>query len=160
MDAARHRIWPYTVLAWFALVAVPTAYAAAQWQMGIGRDPDMSGVGELVLSFLFIVTLPMAALAFGVFAPLALAVDYLVNGRTSRLVNVLLGAVLSAPALFVTVLVTGWPERSMEEVMTARRHPARATGIVAATLVAGMIVGLGLRHREQHGSTRRRMTAT
>jgi hypothetical protein len=138
MDAAPHRVWRYAVLAWFALIAGPTAHAAIRWQMGFGRDVDMSGVHELVLVFVIVFAAPMAALAFGVFAPLAVALDYIVNGRTPRFVNLLLGAMLSGPALIVTVMVAGWPMRG---------SASAAVMLVATLLLAGMIVGLGVRHR-------------
>lgn len=148
MSAKHDRVWFYTGVAWVALVLIPVAYAAVQWERGIDRDVDMTGVGELIGFLLFILSVPMAALAFGVFAPLGIALDVMLKGRTSRVVNVLLGAVSTGPAIFATVWVTGWPGHSLPDVITAFRHsPDRAPQIVAATLMAGMIVGLGLRHR-------------
>jgi ABC-type phosphate transport system permease subunit len=138
MDAAPHRIWRFAVLAWLGLIAGPTAHAVVRWQMGVGRDPDMSGVHELVFTFLIVLAAPMAALAFGVFASLALAIDTAIHGRTPRLVNVLLGALLSMPALVVVVLVAGWPMRG---------SAPHAKVLVATLMLAGMIVGLGLRYR-------------
>lgn len=146
MKAAHHRVWPYAAVAWATLVVIPITYHAARWQMHFGRDPDVNGVSELVSLLLFIFTVPMAALAFLVFAPLAIAADYIIRGRTSRLVNALFGAALALPANFVSVFVTGWPEHTFDEIMAAFRHPERAPAIAAATLLAGTIVGLGLRH--------------
>ena len=143
MDAAPHRVWRYAVLAWVALIAGPTGHAAIRWQMGVGRDIDMSGVHELVFMFALAFATPMAALAFGVFAPLALGIDHIMNGRTPRFLNVFLGATLSVPALIVTVIVGGWPMKAAPSVATLQR----AMGLIAALPLAGMIVGLGVRHR-------------
>ena len=154
MGAKHHRVWFHTGVAWVALVLIPIAYAAVQWERGIDRDADMTGVGELVGFLLFILPVPMAALAFGVFAPLGITLDVMLKGRTSRVVNVLLGAASAGPAIFAAVWVTGWPGHSLPDVIIAFRHSAeRAPQIVAATLVAGMIVGLGLRHRGSQTST-------
>ena len=150
----KHRIWPCAFLAWVALLLVPVAYEAVQWERGIGRDPDMSGVGELVGFLLFMLSLPMALLAFAVFAPLAIGIDYIAKGRTTRFVNALIGAALCAPALVVSVVASGWPEHSLSDAMAVIRDPGRAAGFVAALPVAGMIVGLGLRHRG-NGAARR-----
>ena len=149
MDAAPHRVWRYALLAWVALLAGPIVHAAMRWQMGVGRDADMSGVHELVLTFLIVLSVPMAALAFGVFAPLGVAIDSLTRGRTSRLVNVLLGATLSVPACIVTMSVVGG---EMKGVLSSA-NLQRAMGLFAALPLAGMIVGLGLRHRRptEHG---------
>jgi hypothetical protein len=141
MHAAPHRVWQFTTVAWVALIAGPIIQAVIRWEMGVDRDIDMSGVHELIFMFLIVFSAPMAALAFGVFAPLALAIDHLTKGRTSRFVNVLLGATLSLPALLLIVMVAGWPRRG---------SASHAMVLVAVLLLAGMIVGLGLRHR---GST-------
>ena len=152
MDAAPHRVWRYAVVAWAALIAGPTGHAAIRWQMGVGRDIDMSGVHELVFMFALAFAAPMAALAFGVFAPLAVGIDYLLKGRASRFVNVLLGATLSVPALIVTVIVGGWPMTGAPSVVSLRR----AMGLIAVLPLAGMIVALGVRH---HRSDRARSAA-
>ena len=149
MHAASHRVWGYAALAWLVLIAGPTVNAAVRWQMGLGRDSDMSGVHELVLTFIIVFSVPMAALAFGVFAPLAVAIDHLLRGRTSRGVNVLLGAVLSLPAFIVIVLVVGWPR----PVFASAASLQRAMGLLAALPLAGMTVGLGLQHRRSPRST-------
>lgn len=150
MNAAPHRVWKYAALAWVALIAGPTVNAAIRWQMGVGRDSDMTGVHELVFTFLIVLAAPMAALAFGVFAPLAVGIDYLMRGRSSRFVNVLLGAILSVPALIVTVIVGGWPGKGVPSVAGLQR----ALGLIAVLPVAGMIVGLGLRHRRSTDQNR------
>ena len=150
MDVEAHRVWRYAALAWMMLVVVPTSYAVIRWQMGLGRDPDMSGVGELILLFLFVITVPMAALAFGVFAPLAIAYDYVAKGRTPIYLNVFVGAVLAAPALVVSVVAVGWPQHDVRQSMAALRHiDYRADGFAMALLLGGMVVGLGVRHRRK-----------
>lgn len=146
MNGARHLVWPFAALAWAALVLVPLAYAGWEWQHGIHRDPDIQYFSELAWMLAFVFALPMAALAFGVFAPLAIALDALLRGHTPRAINVVLCALLAAPALFVTVYVAGWPEHSVAQALGALRHLDRARGFVAGHVVAGAIVGLGLRH--------------
>lgn len=155
MDAHGHRIWRYAGLAWIALVVVPIGYAAVRWQMGLGHDPDMTGVGELMLSMLVVILVPMAALAFGVLAPLAIGVDQLTNARTPRAVNVLIGAALSAPALVVTVVAVGWPEHGIRDALAALGHLGRAPGFGLGVLLAGIIVGFGLRYPAQPLASRR-----
>jgi hypothetical protein len=151
MNGVRHLVWPFAALAWAALVLVLIAYAGWEWQHGIHRDADIQHFSELAWMLAFVFTLPMAALAFGVFAPLAIALDTILCGRTPRAINVVLCAILAAPALFVTVYVTGWPEHSVAQALGALRHLDRARGLVAGHVVAGAIVGLGLRHpRQQH----------
>jgi hypothetical protein len=49
MEVKAHRVWRYAAVAWITLVAVQTCYAVIRWQMGLGRDPDMSGVSELIV---------------------------------------------------------------------------------------------------------------
>jgi hypothetical protein len=152
MDVEAHRVWRATALAWITLVAVPTGYAAIRWQMGLGRDPDMTGVSELIVFLLIVLTVPMAALAFGVLAPLAIAYDYIAKGRTPMYLNVLFGAALSAPALAVSVVAVGWPQHDVRQSMSVLRHLDRAPDFVAALLLSGMIVGLGVRHRQRAAS--------
>jgi hypothetical protein len=149
MDAEGHRVWRYAALAWITLVAVPTGYAVIRWQMGLGRDPDMSGVGELIFSFLFVISFPMAALAFGVLAPLTIAYDSLAKGRAPMYLNVLVGAGLAVPALVVSVLAVGWPQHGLRDSVSALRHLDRADGFAMAVLLGGMIAGLGVRYRQR-----------
>jgi hypothetical protein len=98
MNAPRHRVWPFAALAWMALVLVPIAYAGWEWHRGLHRDADIQHFSELAWMLAFVLTLPMAALAFGVFAPLAITVDAVLRGRAPRVVNVLLTTTLAAPA--------------------------------------------------------------
>jgi len=157
MDAKPHQVWRYAGLAWVALISVPTAYAVLRWQVGLGRDVDIHGVDELILMFLLVLSAPMAALAFGVFAPLAIVIDRIASGRTSRFVNVLIGAALSAPALVVTVVVGG-SKHDLRGIVAAIRHPDRAIGLFVALPLAGIIVGLGLRHRRSTAPKVRRLS--
>jgi hypothetical protein len=150
MDVDAHRVWRYTALAWITLVAVPTGYAAIRWQMGLGRDPDMTRVSELISFFLFVLSVPMAALAFGVLAPLAISYDYIAEGRMPIHLNVLFGAALSAFALVVSVVATGWPEHDLRQSISVLRHLDRAPDFVAALLLSGMIVSLGVRRPSTH----------
>jgi hypothetical protein len=149
---AAPRVWRHAVLAWLVLIAGPTGNAAVRWQMGVGRDIDMSGVHELILAFVIVFAAPMAALAFGVFAPLAVGIEYVLQGRASRFVNALLGAALSLPAFVVTVLVVGWPQ----QVFASAANLQRAIGFLAALPLAGMIVGLGMQHRGSMAPVTRR----
>jgi hypothetical protein len=101
----RHRIWAFAPFAWLALIALPTTAAAIQWQRGIGRDPDMTGVVELIFFLVGVSMMPMAIAAFGVMAPMAIAVDRATRGRTGRLANVALGGALGG--LGFAVFLTG-----------------------------------------------------
>ena len=150
-----HHIWRQAALAWIALVAIPTAYAVIRWQMGLVRDPDMSGIGELIFTFVIILAAPMAALAFAVYAPLALAVDRIAKGRTRRVVNVMLGAMLAVPAVLVTMIVLGAPRHGLAHAVSQIAWPRPALGVFAALPAAGMIVGLGLRVTRRGSSSAR-----
>ena len=153
----RHRIWAFAWLAWLALVALPTTAAAIQWQRGIGRDPNMTGVVELILFLVFVSTIPMAIAAFGVIAPLAIAADRATRGRTSRLANVALGGALGVTGFAVFVagtllwgIAVGWgpPTRSMGASLLFVMHdPVLATWVMGF-VVAGAFVGLALRERQ------------
>jgi hypothetical protein len=158
-NESRHRVWLFAWPAWLALVALPTTAAAIQWQRGIGRDPDMTGVVELILFFVAVSMIPMAIAAFGVIAPLAIAVDRTARGRTSRLANVTLGGVLGVLgfAVFLTGtllwgVAMGWPQPESIGAILSRlsrvmHDPVIATGVVGF-VVAGVFVGLGLRFRD------------
>jgi hypothetical protein len=154
-DESRHRIWLFAWLAWLALVAFPTTAAAIQWQRGIGRDPDMTGVVELILFLVAVSMIPMAIAAFGVIAPLAIAVDRATRGRTRRLANVALGGALGALGFAVSLTgfllwgrAMGWPQpQSIGAILSRTMHdPFLATGVMGF-VVAGVFVGLGMRER-------------
>ena len=149
MDVEAHRVWRYAALAWITLVAVPTGYAVIRWQMGLNRDPDVTGATELIPLFLLVITVPMAALAFGGLAPLAIAYDHVAKGRSPTYLNVLVGTALAAPALVVSVVAAGWPQHDVRQSLSALRHLDRADGFLMALLLGGMIVGLGVRRRQR-----------
>jgi hypothetical protein len=136
MQPESHRVWRYAGLAWLLLIAIPTASAAIFWRLGIGRDPDISGAGELLIMILLFLLVPAAVLAFAVLAPLAVGVDRLVRGRTPRSVNLLIGLALAASVVAAGMLA--FPPRGFTPVGRA---------LLSAMPFAGMIVGLGLRHR-------------
>jgi hypothetical protein len=142
MQPEPHRVWRYASVAWLFLIAVPTASAAIFWQLGIARDQDMSGPGELVVLVLLVLVVPTAILAFAVLAPLAVGVDRLVRGRTPRAVNLLIGMALAASVVAAGVLV--FPPRGFTPMGRA---------LLWAMPAAGMIVGLGLRHRQSASRT-------
>lgn len=155
-NESRHRIWAFAWLAWLALVAFPTTAAAIQWQRGIARDPDMTGVVELILLLAAVSMIPMAIAAFGVIAPLAIAVDRATRGRTTRLANGALGSALGVLgfAVFLTVsllwrLATRGPLQQPIGANLSRimHDPVIATWVIGF-VVAGMFVGLGLRERQ------------
>jgi hypothetical protein len=78
-----HRIWFYAAVSAVVMVLGPTLAASVGWFTGSGRDADMSGVHELILFLLMVWTLPAIALAFGVIAPMVIALDRFVRGRTT-----------------------------------------------------------------------------
>ncbi|HEX6974433.1 MAG TPA: hypothetical protein VF147_08530 [Vicinamibacterales bacterium] len=140
MQPEVHRVWRCAVLAWLLLLAIPSASAAIFWQAGGGRDPDMSGPGELVILTLLALTIPAAALGFAYLGPLAVAADRLAGGRTPRAVNLLIGVALSAPVVLVGML--GAPARGLTPMGRA---------LLATMPIAGLIIGSGLRYRRSAG---------
>jgi hypothetical protein len=106
-----------------------------------------------MFTFVTILTLPMGALAYLVFAPLAIAIDRRIGGRVSRAARVVIGGSLAVPAFVVANLFV-W---AMDWETTARigirgtvdhslEHPAPLLVLLGAFIVAGAIVGVGLRH--------------
>lgn len=154
-----HRIWAHAALSWLALVFLPTTAVAIQWLRGIGRDPDMSGVHELIIFFVFVSSVPAALVAFGLLAPLAIAADRVIRGRTTRAANVMLGGVLgiSAFALFVAgsaaiELARGMTFARLSSSFQVFTHDPETAVVVAMFVVSGMLVGPGLRHRYTVGA--------
>ena len=150
-----HRIWAHAALSWLALVVLPTTAAAIQWQRApLARDSDMTGVGELIFFFLFVTSVPAALVAFGLLAPLAIAADRAIRGRTTRAANVLFGGVLGIPAFALFVagsalleLAKGMPFDRLSSGFQRVTHDPETAVIVAMFVVSGMLVGPGLRHR-------------
>lgn len=152
MDSRQHRIWAHTALAWLAMVAIPTLFVTIQWQRGIARDVDIRSVWELIVTFLIVLTLPMGALAFGVYGPLAIGIDRRTAGRTTGVANALIGAALAVPALvvaLVALIATDW--RSIAEyglrasLFGSTRNLQSLVLFSFVFITAGIIVGLGLR---------------
>jgi hypothetical protein len=156
---SNHRIWTHAIAAAAVMVLIPTVAATVGWLTGSSRDSDMSGVHELILLFVILSTIPSFALALGVLAPSAIALDRLTRGRTSRLTNMLLGALLSLPALAallvaISLMSSGTNLRSfgikvMHAISTGISHPERVFFAIAFFAVPGVIVALGMRHRRQ-----------
>jgi hypothetical protein len=107
----------------------------------LGMIGEMRGVHKLLLAYASTYAAPMAVLVFGVFAPLATLIDYMTGRRTSRVVNVLLGAALAVPVLGVVL----WWEGSSVEYLLAH---VNGIGPLLPLPLTGMIVGLGMRHRK------------
>ncbi len=143
-----HRVWRYSVLAWVFLVAWASARAVLPWHLGIGgmigMIGDLTGIHNIFLLYARSNAASAAVLVFGVFAPLAAAFDYIARGRTSRAINVLLGAALAVPALN---LMLWWNGTSIANLM----HHGIGIGSLLWLPLAGMIVGLGVRHRKPVG---------
>ena len=153
-DETGHRIWAHAALSWLALILLPTTAVAIQWMRGIGRDSDLYGVHELILFFVLISSVPAALVAFVLLAPLAIAADRAIRGRTTRAANVLLGGVLGIPAF--ALFVAGSAAIELAKGMTFDRlsasfrvftHDPETAVVVAMFVVSGMLVGPGLRYR-------------
>ena len=152
--APAHGIWPRAGIGAAMLMLAPTMWAASTWLLGWGRDADMSGVHELIVFFLFITMFPALALAFGVMAPCAIAIDRITAGRTSRPFNITLGAAIGLVG-FATFLLAGgfmaWETgESLSEVLSRPFSAAKQPATMAAAAffaVVGMIIAAGMRSR-------------
>jgi hypothetical protein len=118
-------------------------------------------------SFHFLLAVPAAIVVFALLAPLAITTDSVLRGRMTRLINVVLGAALGVAAF--TLYFAGSALLQLPTPFTPRRMIADGASlnalyrilaapetsfILAQTVViltsfsvAGMLVGLGLRHR-------------
>ena len=155
-----HRVWVFSLLAWAAMVVLPTAFISITWMLGIITDSSVPNVFDL-FPFAIIFMLPATVVTFGLLVPLALAADRRVRGRTTRSVNVVLGGALGVTAfalLFASAALLRFPTpftprsmiaggASVETVYRVLVAPQTAA-ILALFIVSGMLVGLGLRHRE------------
>ena len=135
------------------LMLTPTLYAVTTHVLGWGRDPDVSGVPELVVFFLIVSFVPALSLSFGVMAPLALVIDRITAGRTSRPVNLVAGVVIGLAGLAAFLLggaLLAWqPGESFWQVAARPfevRLGAAAVGVPFFALV-GMTIAAGMRHR-------------
>src|SRR5918994_5423223 len=88
-----HHVWPFSLLAWVALVVIPTAFISISWLLGIRTDSSVPNVFDL-LPFALLFSVPAAFVAFALLAPLAIATDRALRGRTPRLLNIMLGGAL------------------------------------------------------------------
>ena len=167
-DRAPHRIWPLSVLAWMALVVIPTVAVSIAWMLGIDRDSSVPNAFDLAVLFLFVLPVPAAIAVFALLAPLASATDRVLRGRAGRLTNVVLGAALGVAAYtlyFVgsallrlptpftprRMIADGASLDTLYRFFTALRTPFMEAPfnlvVTASFVVGGMLVGLGLRHR-------------
>jgi hypothetical protein len=156
---SNHRIWTHAIAAAAAMVLIPTVAGTVGWFTGNSRDSDMATVHEQILLFVMLLTIPSAALALGVLAPSAITLDRLIRGRTSRLTNILLGAMLSVPALTallvaVSLMSSGrnlrkFETKVMHAISTGVSHPQQVLFAIGFFAVPGVIVALGMRHRRR-----------
>lgn len=97
---------------------------ALSWMLGDGRLPSgmSGGILELLLFLLAISTVPAMLLSFGVMAPLAVVIDRVARGRTSRVVNVIAGVGVGLAGLAAFLCgssVLAWqPDESFRQVMS------------------------------------------
>ena len=148
-----HRIWAHAGVGAALLLLTPTLVVAIQWELGVGGDSDMSGVLELVFFLLALWTVPVVLLSFGVMAPLALAIDRLAAGRTSRATNIIAGIAIGLTGLAAFLIgasLLAWESgQSLSQVLsrpfTAR--PEATAVLIAFFALVGTIVGAGMRHR-------------
>ena len=161
-DAAHNRIWRFSLLAWVALVAIPTVVVSVAWMLGITTDSSVPNVFDLAILFIFMLPVPAAIVVFALLVPLAIATDRTLRGRTPRLLNITLGGALGVAAF--TLFFAASALLQIPTPFTPRRMIAGGVslntlyGILAppqttplltplAVVVSGMLVGLGLRHR-------------
>ena len=135
------------------LMLAPTLFAATTHLLGWGRDPDVANVFELVVFFLIISVVPALSLSFGVMAPLAVVMDRVAGGRTSRWMNIIAGIAVGLAGLAAFLWgssVLAWqPHESFWQVVTRPltvRAEAAAVGVTFFALV-GMTIAAGMRHR-------------
>lgn len=157
-----HRIWAFSLLAWLALVVIPTTVVSVAWMLGISTDSSVPNVFDLAILFIFMLPAPAAIVVFALLVPLAIATDRTLRGRTPRLLNITVGGALGVAAF--TLFVVGSALLQIPTPFTPRRMIAGGVslntlyGILAApqttllltplaVVVSGMLVGLGLRHR-------------
>ena len=160
-DKTHHHIWAFSLLAWLALVVIPTAFVSIAWMLGISTDSSVPNVFDLIILFIFMFSVPAAFVAFALLAPLAIATDRVLRGRMPRLMNIMLGGALGLAAftLFVagsvllrlptpfspdSMIAGGASLNTLHRILTA----PQTTPLLAVFVVSGLLIGLGLRHRE------------
>jgi len=156
-----HRIWFHAAVAAVVMILGPTFAAAIGWISGSSRDPDMSGVFELIFFLTAMSLIPAAGVAFGVFAPAAIALDRILRGRTSRLTNALLGVTLGILSLAAVIIGNAllrafldsqsFVDGVMHPLPIWASHPERAVILIAIFAVPGAIAALGMRNRQYLG---------
>jgi hypothetical protein len=148
-----------------ALVAIPTAAVSISWMLGISRDSSVPNVFDVAILFIFMLPVPTAIAVFALLAPLAIATDRVLRGRTTRPVNVVLGAALGVAAFTLyfagsallqlptpftprRMIADGASLDTLYRFLTAPQTPfllAQTAVILTSFVVSGMFVGLGLR---------------
>lgn len=160
-DKPRHRVWAFSLLAWAALVAIPTTVVSVAWMLGISTDSSVPNVFDLAMLFIFMLPVPAAIVVFALLVPLAIATDHALRGRTTRLINIVLGAALGVAAFglyFVGSALLQFPTpftprrmiaggASLNTLLHRTLAEPQTAAILAFFVVSGMLVGLGLRHR-------------
>jgi hypothetical protein len=159
-NTPRHRVWVFSLLSWATLVVIPTALIAIGWLLGgPGRDSSVPNVFDL-FPFAFFFMVPAAIVTFALLVPLAIAADLGLRGRTTRVMNVVVGGTLGFAAFTMFVAGSVWLRfptpfspnsmigdgasfSTLHRIVTA---PFTAA-ILVLFVVSGMLLGLGLRHR-------------
>ena len=156
----RHRVWAFSLLAWAALVFIPTAFISITWILGgPGRDSSVPNVFDL-FPFAFFFMVPASIVVFALLVPLAIAADRTLRGQTPGVLNITLGAALGVAAF--TLFFAGSALLEIPTPFTPRRliadgaslntvyrilaEPLMAA-ILASFVISGMLIALGLRHR-------------
>jgi hypothetical protein len=138
--------------AWLAMLTVIGVWAIVSWYFPGGRDSDMSSSLEKGMIFVYIMALPMAALAGAVLAPSAYALDRWLGGRFRRPTNMALGVALTIPASIAFLagnwLLFGGGGRSFAGYLrNVARSPASMLVLASAFAIGGAILGTGIRRR-------------
>jgi hypothetical protein len=100
-DGTHHRIWAFSLLAWVALVVIPTTVVSVAWMLGITTDSSVPNVFDLAILFLVMMPAPAAIVVFALLVPLAIATDRRLRARTPRLLNITLGGALGVAAFML-----------------------------------------------------------
>ena len=151
MSAQRiDRFTEHAFLAWLAMAAVLIGTFGVRYLRGTLGDPDITSLTEAMMIPLISMTVPVGAVAFGVFWPSIRAINAATRGRLGTLGLAAAGAALSLPAV-LAFAVGGyllWPssESFVDQFARNVRHPSFGY-LFAAFVVGGMTVGAGVRKR-------------